>query len=59
MLVDVREPAGETIINKKKLGIDEITQLKEGKNYAAVLMDLETRKLLTLLKKRNQEVIAE
>ena len=43
----------------KKLGIDEITQLKGGKNYAAVLVDLETRKPIVLLEKRNKEVIKE
>ncbi|OUL23409.1 ISL3 family transposase [Nostoc sp. 106C] len=43
----------------KKLGIDEITQLKGGKNYAAVLVDLETRKPIALLEKRNKAVIAE
>ena len=42
----------------KRLGIDEITQLKGGKNYAAVLVDLDTRKPLALLEKRNKEVIA-
>lgn len=42
-----------------KLGIDEITQLKGGKNYAAVLVDLEKRKPIALLEKRNKEVIAE
>jgi transposase len=45
--------------NLKKLGIDEITQLKGGKNYAAVLVDLETRKPIALLEKRNKAVIAE
>ena len=43
----------------KKLGIDEITQLKGGKNYAAVLVDIEKRKPIALLEKRNKEVIAE
>ena len=43
----------------KKLGIDEITQLKGGKNYAAVLVDLEKKKPIALLEKRNKEVIAE
>ncbi len=43
----------------KRLGIDEITQLKGGKNYAAVLVDLEKRKPIALLEKRNKEVIAE
>ena len=43
----------------KKLGIDEITHVKGGKNYAAVLVDLEQRKPIAFLEKRNQEVIAE
>lgn len=43
----------------KKLGIDEITQLKGGKSYAAVLVDLETRRPIALLEKRNKAVIAE
>ena len=42
-----------------KLGIDEITHLKGGKNYAAVLVDLDKRKPIALLEKRNKEVIAE
>ncbi|MBD2364916.1 ISL3 family transposase, partial [Anabaena minutissima FACHB-250] len=49
----------EKPLQLKKLGIDEITQLKGGKNYAAVLVDLETRKPITLLEKRNKAVIAE
>jgi transposase len=49
----------EKPLQLKKLGIDEITQLKGGKNYAAVLVDLETRKPIALLEKRNKEVIAE
>lgn len=43
----------------KKLGIDEITQLKRGENYAAVLVDLEKKQPIALLEKRSQEVIAE
>ena len=43
----------------KKLGIDEITHLKGGKNYSAVLVDLETKKPIELLEKRNKEVIAQ
>lgn len=43
----------------KKLGIDEITHVKGGKNYAAVLVDLEKRKPIALLEKRNKEVIEE
>jgi transposase len=43
----------------KKLGIDEITHVKGGKNYAAVFVDLDQRKPIAFLEKRNQEVIAE
>ena len=43
----------------KKLGIDEISQLKGGKNYAAVLVDNTSRKPIALLEKRNKETIAE
>jgi transposase len=42
----------------KKLGIDEITPLKGGKNYASVLVDIERRKPIALLEKRNKETIA-
>lgn len=45
--------------NLNRLGIDEITHLKGGKNYAAVLVDLDNRKPIALLEKRNKEVIAE
>jgi transposase len=45
--------------NLKRLGIDEITHLKGGKNYAAVLVDLDRRKPIALLEKRNKEVIAQ
>ena len=45
--------------NLTKLGIGEITHLKGGKNYAAVLVDLDNRKPIALLEKRNKEVIAE
>jgi len=44
--------------NLKKLGIDEITHLKGGKNYVAVIVDLETRKPIELLEKRNKDKIA-
>lgn len=43
----------------KRLGIDEITQLKGGKNYAAVLVDLEKKKPIAILKNRNKETIRE
>ncbi|NEQ83228.1 MAG: ISL3 family transposase [Moorea sp. SIO2I5] len=49
----------EKPLNLTKLGIDEITHLKGGKNYAAVLVDLDKRKPIALLEKRNKEVIAE
>jgi transposase len=43
----------------KRLGIDEITHLKGGKNYAAVLVDIERRKPIAFLEKRNKETIVE
>jgi transposase len=42
----------------KRLGIDEITHLKGGKNYAAVLVDLDKRKPIAILENRNKETIA-
>jgi transposase len=60
LLKEVEEDLlNEKPTNLKKLGIDEITHLKGGKNYVAVLVDLDTRKPLELLEKRNKEVIAE
>jgi len=43
----------------KRLGIDEITQVKGGKNFVAVLVDLDKRKPIALLEKRNKKFIAE
>jgi transposase len=43
----------------KRLGIDEITHLKGGKNYVAVLVDLDKGKPIAILKNRNKETIAE
>ena len=43
----------------KRLGIDEITHLKGGQNYAAVLVDLDKNKPIALLEKRNKEAITE
>jgi len=37
---------------------EEITHVKGGRNYAAVLVDLDQRKPIAFLEKRNQEVIA-
>ena len=41
----------------KRLGIDEITQLKGGKNYAAVLVDLDKKKPIAILENRSKETI--
>jgi transposase len=41
----------------KKLGIDEIALIKGQGNYCAVLIDLETSKLITIIKGRTQEEI--
>jgi transposase len=43
--------------NLKRLGIDEITHLKGGKNYAAVLVDLDQKKPIAILENRNKETI--
>ena len=49
----------EKPVDLKKLGLDEISQLKGGKNYCAVLVNIETGKPIALLKNRNKETIAE
>ncbi len=41
----------------KRLGIDEIALVKGKGNYCAVLIDLDTSKLITLLSGRTQEVV--
>jgi transposase len=41
----------------KRLGIDEITHLKGGKNYAAVLVDLDQKKPIAILENRSKETI--
>lgn len=43
----------------KKLGIDEIALVKGKGNYCAVLIDLDTSKLLAILSGRTQEIIKE
>jgi transposase len=43
----------------KRLGIDEIALVKGKGNYCAVLVDLDTSKLIALLEGRTQEVIKE
>jgi transposase len=44
-------------LNLKRLGIDEIALIKGKGNYCAVLVDLDTSKLLVILSDRTQEVI--
>ena len=60
MLKDIeKEVNNQSIKEVKKLGIDEIA-LKKGKHdYCAVLVDLETSKLLRILRKRTKEVVRE
>jgi len=41
----------------KRLGIDEIALVKGKGNYCAVLIDLETSKLITILSGRTQEIL--
>ncbi|MEH2133387.1 MAG: transposase [Nostoc sp.] len=41
----------------KRLGIDEIALVKGKGNYCAVLIDLDTSKLITILNARTQEVV--
>lgn len=57
----LKEVEDEYLVKKpdslKRLGIDEISHVKGGKNYVAVLVDLDSRKPLMLLKKRNQETL--
>ena len=45
--------------NLKRLGIDEITNLKGGKNYLAVLVDLDKKKPIAILENRSKETIGE
>lgn len=44
-------------LNLKKLGLDEIALIKGKGNYCAVLVDLDTSKLITILSDRSQETI--
>jgi len=43
----------------KRLGIDEIALVKRKGHYCAVLIDLDTSKLLAILNGRTQEIIKE
>lgn len=46
-------------VNLKRLGIDEIALRKGKGNYCAVLIDLDTSKLLAILSGRTQDVVKE
>jgi transposase len=56
MLEDIAEKITEPDLSKlKRLGIDEIALVKGQKNYCAVLVNLDTGKLIAILEKRTQE----
>ncbi|BBD70428.1 transposase [Nostoc commune NIES-4072] len=44
-------------LNLKRLGLDEIALIKGKGNYCAVLVDLDTSKLIAILSDRTQEII--
>ncbi|GCA90140.1 hypothetical protein MiTa_03496 [Microcystis aeruginosa NIES-4264] len=56
MLEDIAEQITEPDLSElKRLGIDEIALVKGQKNYCAVLVNLDTGKLIAILEKRTQE----
>jgi transposase len=57
MLSDTSEELSLKPSGLKKLGIDEIALIKGQGNYCAVLIDLETSKLITIVKGRTQAEI--
>ncbi|ARI81340.1 ISL3 family transposase [Microcystis aeruginosa] len=60
MIEDIAEEITETDLSKlKRLGIDEISLVKGQKNYCAVLVNLDTGKLIAILEKRTQEELRE
>ena len=60
MLKDLgQELVEEKPINLNKLGIDEIAVVKGQKNYYVVLVDLEKRKIVGLIKNRREKEILE
>ncbi|ARI79580.1 hypothetical protein BH695_0299 [Microcystis aeruginosa PCC 7806SL] len=60
MIEDIVEEITETDLSKlKRLGIDEIALVKGQKNYCAVLVNLDTGKLIAILEKRTQEELRE
>ncbi len=55
-LEDIAEEITEPDLSElKRLGIDEIALVKGQKNYCAVLVNLDTGKLIAILEKRTQE----
>lgn len=60
MLKDASEELSELkFTNLKRLGIDEIALIKGKGNYCAVLVDLDTSKLIAILGDRTQKTIKE
>ncbi|MFN7864937.1 MAG: transposase, partial [bacterium] len=60
MVEDIAEEITEPDLSElKRLGIDEIALVKGQKNYCAVLVNLDTRKLIAILEKRTQEELRE
>jgi transposase len=58
MLKDASDARGDTKPSGlKRLGIDEIALVKGKGHYCAVLIDLDTSKLLAILNGRTQEII--
>jgi transposase len=56
MIEDIAEEITEPDLSElKRLGIDEIALVKGQKNYCAVLVNLDTGKLIAILEKRTQE----
>ncbi|OPF18611.1 ISL3 family transposase [Microcystis aeruginosa KW] len=56
MIEDIAEEITEPDLSElKRLGIDEIALVKGQKNYCAVLVNLDTVKLIAILEKRTQE----
>jgi transposase len=58
MLSDASQELSSKPSGLKKLGIDEIALIKGQGNYCAVLIDLETSKLITMVKGRTQAEIS-
>jgi intein/homing endonuclease len=54
MIEDIAEEITETDLSElKRLGIDEIALVKGQKNYCAVLVNLDTGKLIAILREAN------